>query len=428
MRRRVGGRAASLALALLAFAAFSAAAILVFRVVADRDRMRSRNEIERAMNALFASLRYHEDFGSAIEASDELRSRVVGVGAYGSGALAYSWGTVPESCAAPAEEEPGRPGREYREDPRRSSVALLSAVPSRRPPPPPEEPGQADRPRSFLKDALRDVDVIYLELRQPEYWARRRLSALLLPASLAGAAALILFVRRLVARNAEYRRTIAEQRNLVILGTAASTLAHEIKNPLLAIRLQTRILGKTCPEPARRELGIIDEEVERLASLAHRMNDYLRDPAGSPLPVEVAATAAEAGRRLCGRELVPAGTEPALALVDPERLRSVIENLLRNALESGGEESAVSVEVARREGEVALDILDRGRGLSPEAAARAFDPFFTTKGRGTGIGLAICKRFVEAAGGKISLEARPGGGVRARVILPAAAAAARGRP
>ena len=110
--------------------------------------------------------------------------------------------------------------------------------------------------------------------------------------------------------------------------------------------------------------------------------------------------------------------------MDPERLRSVLENLLRNAIESGGPEEALSIEAGTEGGSARIEVLDRGAGLAPEARSSLFDPFFTTKSRGTGIGLAICKRFVEAAGGSIALEPRAGGGCRARLVIPASEASA----
>jgi len=297
----------------------------------------------------------------------------------------------------------------------------------------------------FFFTTLRKADSVYLEIRQPIYWRSRRLAAVLFSLTEFALAALVLFVRGLVVRNAEYRRRIEEQRNLVVLGTAASTLAHEIKNPLLSIRLQARILEKTCPPSAQREIGIINDEVERLSALSHRVGDYLRDPAGNPRPVDPREVAAEVGRRLCGRDIITPGTEyktpsdsvsesGARVFIDPERLRSVLENLVRNALESGGTVTYdnpasgtsgeccapdVSIELSATERGVLIDVLDRGQGLSPEAAGRLFDPFFTTKSRGTGIGLSVCKRFVEAAGGNIRLQERSDGGCVARVELPA---------
>ena len=156
------------------------------------------------------------------------------------------------------------------------------------------------------------------------------------------------------------------------------------------------------------------------------MGDYLRDPAGNPRPIDPAEIALEVGMRLCGRNILRVLEPPPPELhMDPERLRSVLENLLRNAIESGGPEEGLSIE-AGDGGRLGphRGARSRRRALAPEARSSLFDPFFTTKSRGTGIGLAICKRFVEAAGGSIALEPRAGGGCRARLVIPASEASA----
>jgi len=451
---------ASLGIAVLAFAALTGLAIVIYAGNAERFRLESRNDAEQTMNQLLAGLRDHQDFGAAIESVPALGQKVVGIGAYTSdGTRLYAWGEVPSTyLPVPAEEESaGAPVRVYLENPANDSLVLVLA-PFRVGPPPPrydrdstwdgdrttepgdtastERPVAADGQRepalsaSFFFTTLRKADSVYLEIRQPSYWRSRRVATALFPLVELALAALVLFVRGLVERNAGYRRRIEEQRNLVVLGTAASTLAHEIKNPLLSIRLQARILERTCPESARRELGIINDEVERLSALSHRVGDYLRDPAGNPCPVSPREVAAEVGRRLCGRDILLDSVEPGTRVfIDPERLRSVLENLVRNALESDGSvygtdaggcvDMQVGIAVAHTEKGVSIDVLDRGQGLSPEVAGRLFDPFFTSKSRGTGIGLSVCKRFVEAAGGTISLQPRDGGGCIARVELPA---------
>ncbi len=454
---------ASLGIAVLAFAALTGLAVVIYAGNAERFRLESRNDAERTMNQLLAGLRDHQDFGAAIESVPALRQKVVGIGAYTEdGTRLYAWGAVPPSYAAvqSEEESAGASVRVYMENPANDSLVLILA-PFRVGPPPPKterdgdrttEPGDLSdtgRPAvaddqhepapftSFFFTTLRKADSVYLEIRQSEYWKSRRLATVLFPLAELLLAALVLFVRGLVVRNDEYRRRIEEQRNLVVLGTAASTLAHEIKNPLLSIRLQARILEKTCPESAQREIGIINDEVERLSALSHRVGDYLRDPAGNPSSVDPRDVAAEVGRRLCGRDILLDSAEPGTRVfIDPERLRSVLENLVRNALESDGAvhgtdaggcmDMQVGIVVASSEKGVSIDVLDRGQGLSPEAASRLFDPFFTSKSRGTGIGLSVCKRFVEAAGGTIHLQPRDGGGCVARVVLPASNSAVPG--
>ena len=439
MNRRV----LSIGLALLVFAALSAVNLAIFRGMAERNRLESRNDAERTMNALFASLRDYEDFGAAIQAIPEFSKTVIGVGAYASdGRSLYSWGRVPASFSDQTLSSPQRGAqvRTYVENAANDSlILLLGPTPIGPPPPPPLASRGEGRGRgsehSFFFKTLHDAAVVYLEIAEPAFWRQRRFQAALMPAVEALLLFLVAFVRGLILRNGEYRRRIEEQKNLVMLGTAASTLAHEIKNPLLSIRLQTGILEKTCPATARREIGIINDEVERLSALSLRVGDYLRDPRGRPQGVDPREIAAEVGLRRCGRNIlreepdVPdsgktgAGrAAPARvihAYVDPERLRSILENLLQNAIESGGPEEGITLEIARSEKWVAIDVLDRGPGIPPKDRERVFDPFFTTKSRGSGIGLAICLRFALAAGGSIAIGDREGGGARVRLSLPA---------
>ncbi|PKL23989.1 MAG: two-component sensor histidine kinase [Spirochaetae bacterium HGW-Spirochaetae-3] len=445
-------RIVSIGLAVVAMAALAGLVAFIWEGMAERDRLESHNDAERTMNALFSRLRDHDDFGSAIEGDETLRTRILGIAAYADdGERIYAWGDAPDTFPSPGSltEGPGDAGRLYFDNPANDSIVLVSRSFGPRPPKKPEGPASAapekpDRPErdaaaEFFFETLRDADFFYLEIREPEYWMRRRLEDALFPVVAVALAALVLFVRGLVLRNAEYRVRIEEQKNLVVLGTAASTLAHEIKNPLLSIRLQARILEKTCPESARREIGIINDEVDRLSALSHRVGDYLRDPAGNPVSIRPRDVAREVGLRLCGRDILIPGDGPAPSVrMDPERLRSVLENLVRNALESRSSETdggavdglanGVAIEVTEREGgasgkTVLVDVLDRGSGISAEAAARLFDPFFTTKSRGTGIGLSVCRRFAEAVGGSVALEDRPEGGCRARLALPSSGSA-----
>jgi len=426
---------ASIGLPVLVFVALSVLAVVIFRGISERDTLESHNDAERTMNVLLSGLREHENFGAAIESVEALRDKVVGVAAYEEdGSVLYSWGALPSELPRPATvaTPEGEHVSLYLDIPANNAVALVFRT-IRGGPPPPRD-GDDDSVKrdnrsvepNFFYTTLRKADYVYLEIREPAYWRNKRIGMVLFPLVVLSLAGLVFFVRGLVLRNAEYRRRIEEQRNLVVLGAAASTLAHEIKNPLLSIRLQTRILEKTWPAEARREIDIINDEVERLSALSHRVGDYLRDPAGNPQRVDPADVAREVGMRLCGRDILrtPA-SRPTVVMIDPERLRSVLENLVRNAMESLGDASSddqntVSIEVSADESGVHVDVLDRGLGMEAGTAERAFDPFFTTKSRGTGIGLAVCKRFVLAAGGTISLEPRDGGGCAARVILPAA--------
>jgi two-component system sensor histidine kinase HydH len=258
--------------------------------------------------------------------------------------------------------------------------------------------------------------VLFLELAAGPHLARQRLFRLaqaLVPPALAAIGALVALQYR---RNSEYRRKLASQTELARLGEISRTLSHEIKNPLSAIRLQTGLLKKTLPEERRGDLRIIEEEIQRLALLTERVGDFLRDPRGEPQELDLDQFLRELALRYDGRLRYRPEGGPVRVRVDPQRLRSVMENLINNALESGEGEVEVRCAVQRHRAEVC--VLDRGAGIPPEIRAKVFDPFFTSKTKGSGIGLSIARRFVEAAGGELELADRAGGGTVARVLLP----------
>ncbi len=257
---------------------------------------------------------------------------------------------------------------------------------------------------------------LFLEMATEEHWRlerRFRAAALLAPVAIAAMAALAGY---LYWKNAEYRRRMAAQEQLARLGEVARTLAHEIKNPLGAIRLQAGILRRTVSGEGAREIDLIDQEVSRLALLSDRIAAFLRDPRGEPHPVEIAPFVQGLLARFGERVSFRAGTETAGAAIafDGDRLRSVLENLITNALESGATEPP-EVTVSAAGGRVEVAVADRGTGIADDDAERVFDPFFTRKTTGSGVGLAIARRFAEAAGAELRLDPRPGGGTIARL-------------
>jgi two-component system sensor histidine kinase HydH len=209
-----------------------------------------------------------------------------------------------------------------------------------------------------------------------------------------------------------------------VLGPAASTLAHEIKNPLHSIKLQTGILKKMlgADGPGLEEINRIDEEVNRLAALTYRVNDYLRDAKGNPETIDIVRVIEETSMRLCGRSILaghlPRPEEAANVFMDSGRARSVFENIITNAVESGGPPEECGASLERDGDRITVSVFDRGRGIAEADLKRVFDPFFTTKSSGTGIGLAVSRRFLEAAGGNVSIENRPEGGALVKVVLP----------
>lgn len=226
--------------------------------------------------------------------------------------------------------------------------------------------------------------------------------------------ALYLLARRLGA----YREREAAQQRLVQLGEAARTLSHEIKNPLGAIRVQQAILARRLPAEHAGSLTVIAEETERIAALTDRVREFLMDPKGLPEQVDAAAVARGVAERMDHPIAVDSPQSPVLIEFDPGRFRSVVENVLRNAVEASPGEEAVAATLSVRHGVVQLDVCDRGPGVPAHLRERVFDPFFTTKDRGSGVGLAIVRSFVEAAGGTVQiLDGKPRGTIM-RLTFP----------
>ncbi|MDR2159829.1 MAG: HAMP domain-containing histidine kinase [Treponema sp.] len=455
-------RTSSRIAALLVWLLLSALTVFIIMGMRDRARLIRDNDNERILSTLFAGLRDSGDPGSAVESSVLLEDRIAGIAVYGGDFRPlYRWGRVPPVFDTTMLENggPGRFGRYTIPDRKGRSVKFVIHFGRMVPP---ARPGRRNRDRPERHGDLRPPGdrggehgtagetspsffgpmaggrYLYIDISHPAYWRTLTLTAVLFPLIEACLLALVWYVRRLYLRNREYRRRIGAQQNLVVLGTAAGTLAHEIKNPLHSIRIQTGILARTLPEDRGEELRIINQEVERLSALVYRVNDYLREPAGNRAPLNVSALLEACGLRLCGRNILdPPSIRDAVILADGERLRSVFENVIRNALEAGGDEDEIGASIsrnavrntARKTGgrgaghTVVIRVYDRGGGIDPEDLRRLFDPFFTRKSTGTGIGLSVSRRFVEAAGGAITIENREGGGTLVIMVFPAAEAA-----
>jgi signal transduction histidine kinase len=209
-------------------------------------------------------------------------------------------------------------------------------------------------------------------------------------------------------RSNDLKNELDSQKNLVILGTALRTLTHEMKNPLAAIRLQSGYIRKLHSDDLLKETIVIDKEVDRLARLMEVVRDYLKEPIGKceifdaqvylrdlkPLfPPDLQWSFSDNGGTIC---------------FDRDRFRSVIENLINNAIESKSAHSDISIICSVSKKHFEIVIKDKGTGISSEIIEKIFDPFFTTKSQGSGAGLMIVKRFVEAAGGYLTIESVEG--------------------
>ena len=232
----------------------------------------------------------------------------------------------------------------------------------------------------------------------------------------------------------ESRQLVERQEKLASLGMLAAGVAHEIRNPLTAIKawlyLQQKHLAPGTPEFSDAEL--IGGEINRLERIVKDFLQFARPSEPQFIVGRRRATVARSPDIHAARigkepksdvleEIVPAQIH-----VDPQQIKQVLINLVQNAADSIGENGTVTLRARRMkngcnepaEDVVILEVSDTGKGIPPEAEKRLFDPFFTTKDYGTGLGLPIAARIVEKNHGALQYQTQPDHGTTFGIILP----------
>jgi two-component system sensor histidine kinase HydH len=254
---------------------------------------------------------------------------------------------------------------------------------------------------------------------------RARFNMVILLGLLAAGWLLGLVLYRFAVREERHQVEMARRERLAQIGEMGAMLAHEIRNPLAGIKGYAQIIEKKpCEERnagfARRMVA----EVQRLERLVSDLLAYSRGDHASMSPVDVGELVANTVSLVrCEAEqqnVSISGKSAGRIRVtgNRDRLGQVLINLAKNALQAmpEGGNLDITADVSRRN--VIITVKDSGHGISPADLPRIFEPFFTTKARGTGLGLALCRKTVEEHGGEIRVASEEGKGTSVSIILP----------
>jgi len=280
---------------------------------------------------------------------------------------------------------------------------------------------------AFLKESQRTLDSL------------QRLIKLSLGAMIVlGVSLVVLMYRGMITplqlRLSESQAAMERQEKLAALGGLAAGVAHEIRNPLTAIKFRLFSLGKSLPasESEAEDLTVISAEINRLERIVRDILQFAR-------PSEPEMVNVPAGRILDEvRELLRAHLDKAdieLKLetnddvwlrADTQQIKQVLINLIQNAAESIGRGGTITLRIVSENASLdrssepvaVVEVSDTGKGIPPEVQKRLFDPFFTTKEGGTGLGLPIAARIVEKHGGDLRYQTEINRGTTFRLVLP----------
>lgn len=228
------------------------------------------------------------------------------------------------------------------------------------------------------------------------------------------------------------QETKARHERLAAIGQLAGGVAHDLRNPLGAVRNAWHYVAKrfqaspAWEDPRVQQLsGVMESELARAGRIIGDLLDFARDrqPWRVACPLDdlvrdALAVVVTPGPGVTLASDVP--TDLPVPFLDRDQVRQVLVNLIQNAVEAVDPQRGKVMVRARAEGgsEVVLEVRDNGKGITPEVRQKLFEPLFTTKTKGTGLGLAIVSNITHRHGGQVEVESRAGQGTTFRLRLP----------
>jgi len=232
---------------------------------------------------------------------------------------------------------------------------------------------------------------------------------------------------RMASRQRDTLSGAVQVEKMAVLGRFATSFAHEVRNPLAAVKTSVESIRMTEKDPPRRQLlGGIDEEIDRLDDILKGFLAYARPTPPRPRPlriedvlkrVELLVAHQLQDARISFAALGEIGLEIE---ADAGHLQQILMNLIVNAVDSMPSGGRLTVRVRRSDEKAIVEISDTGGGIAPERIDQMMEPFVTTRSGGSGLGLPISRQLAEMNGGSLSLSSAAGEGTTAILVLPRA--------
>ncbi|MEN8006825.1 MAG: ATP-binding protein [Candidatus Krumholzibacteriota bacterium] len=237
----------------------------------------------------------------------------------------------------------------------------------------------------------------------------------------------LLDLRRAHQKQKDDQETLMRMERLSVMGETSAIVAHELRNPLVAIGGFARSLKRSLDEddPNRQSAEIISSEVARMETIIHDLLDFIRPRKRLRKEVVVDRIVAETADKFA-TELQNQGIRVGMELktggialdVHPGEIQQVLQNFIVNAMQAQPEGGRIEIRSRMVEGGVEVEVRDDGPGFAEDVGDQLYSPFFSTKTTGSGLGLTICSQIIKSHGGVTGAENLPEGGAAFSFILP----------
>jgi signal transduction histidine kinase len=222
---------------------------------------------------------------------------------------------------------------------------------------------------------------------------------------------------------------LIQSEKMAAIGELVASVVHEMRNPLSSVKLNFQIIGRSLDRggPLREHYSIGLGQIAQLEKMLSNLLDYSKPITLEKIPFRLETVLADCIQQLqsslegCSIEFETHGPVPDV-VGDPEQIRQVFANLIRNGIESAGADGKVKVRInaaADGNGGVVVEVRDNGCGISQQDMKRIFQPFFTTREKGTGLGLSVVKKIMESHGFGIFISSEEGSGTVVVLSFPA---------